>query len=470
MARAPAATATVASGRPSRRAQQVLGLVCFATFMSALDSSVVNVAYPTLTVALHATVAAISWVGIAFLLTRATLLTVFGRLSDMVGHKRIYMAGFFVFMLGSALSGLAWSVGSLIVFRCLQAVGAAMLTANSLAIVALEYPRSRMGAAIGMFETAVSVALGVGPVLGGLLIQAVGWRSIFYVNVPVAAAALLLARRILPPMPGASRGEVFDWAGAATFAAGMVAVLVGVDLAPGDGWGSPAVLAPLALGLGCLGVFGAIERRARHPMTDLTLFGNRTFTAANLAKILAYASTFVVSFALPFYLEDLLGYPPAHVGLALLPLPVGMGLGSLLGGPLSDRIGSRVLAPAGLVLAAAGALAFARVQPAAGYGPLLPAMALLEFGAGLFVSPNDSLIMRSAPEARAGQASGILALTRSVGMILGIAFGATVLQAFVGNALGTSALPPASFVHGFHLVFAVTVALCLVGAALSALR
>lgn len=460
---------TTPTERPSRRANQVLALVCFATFMSALDSSIVNVAYPTLTVALRASVEAIGWVGVSFLLTRATLLTVFGRVSDMVGHKRVYMTGFAVFMAGSALSGLSWSVTALIVFRCLQAVGAAMLTANSLAIVALEYPRSLMGTAIGMFETSVSVALGVGPVLGGLLIQSVGWRSIFYVNVPVAAAALWLAARILPPMPGTSRGEAFDWSGAATFAAGMVAVLLGIDLAPGDGLGSPAVLVPLVLGLACLAAFVAIERRSAHPMTDLTLFRNRSFSAANLAKIFAYTSTFVVSFALPFYLEDLLGYPPAHVGLAMLPLPVGMGLGSLLGGPLSDRIGSRVLAPLGLLLAAAGAVGFARAQPAAGYGPLLVAMALLEFGAGLFVSPNDGLIMRSAPQERSGQASGILALTRSLGMIFGITFGATVLQAFAGSALGGTTLPAAPFLHGFHLVFGITVALCLVGAALSAL-
>ncbi len=456
--------------RPSRRANQVLALVCLATFMSALDSSIVSVAYPTLTVALHTSVEAIGWVAVSFLLTRASLLTVFGRVSDMVGHKRVYMTGFAVFMLGTALSGLSWSVTALILFRCLQAVGAAMLTANSLAIVALEYPRSLMGTAIGLFETSVSVALGVGPVLGGVLIQAVGWRSIFYVNVPVAAAALLLAGRILPPLPGASRNEAFDWAGAATFAAGMVAVLLGVDLAPGDGWGAPAVLLPLGLGLGCLGVFVAVERRAAHPMTDLTLFANRAFSAANLAKIFTYASTFVVSFALPFYLEDLLGYTPAHVGLAMLPLPVGMGLGSLLGGPLSDRIGSRVLAPLGMLLAAAGAVGFARAEPAAGYGPLLLAMLLLEFGAGLFVSPNDGLIMRSAPQARSGQASGILALTRSLGMIFGITFGATVLQAFVGNTQGGLTLPVAAFLHGFHLLFSVTVVLCLIGAALSIVR
>ena len=456
--------------RPTARANAVLALVCFATFMSALDSSIVNVAYPTLTVALHTSVAAIGWVGVSFLLARATLLTVFGRLSDMVGHKRIYMAGFAVFMVGSALSGLSGSVTMLIVFRCVQAVGAAMLTANSLAIVALEYPRSLMGTAIGMFETSVSVALGVGPVLGGLLIQGVGWRSIFYVNVPIAAVALLLAGRILPPMPGASEGEAFDWAGAATFAAGMVSLLLGIDLAPDYGWGSAGVLLPMALGIACLLAFGAIERRARHPMTDLTLFQNRTFTAANLAKIFSYMATFVVTFGLPFYLEDLLGYSPAHVGLALLPIPLGMGLGSLLGGPLSDRIGSRVLAPVGLVMAALGAFALARAQPAQGYAPLLVAMAVLEFGAGLFVSPNDGLIMRSAPSERSGQASGILALTRSLGMIFGITFAATAFQAFVGNALGAAAVPIAPFLAGFHLVFSITVGLCLVGAGLSILR
>jgi EmrB/QacA subfamily drug resistance transporter len=454
----------------SERRWRVLGATAIGAFIAPFDGSVVAIALPKIGPALHLSFVGALWVQLIYLLVLTVALIPAGRLADAWGGLRLYRIGLVVFALASAAAGLSTSTEWLLAARCIQGLGAALLSATSTALVTEAFPRSERGKALGLNVTAVYLGLALGPALGGLLTEQVGWRSIFYVNVPVAAAALLLAYRILPPMAASGREESFDFAGAASFAVGMVGLLLGVDLAPDHGWGSAAALVPMLLGAGLLVAFVAVERRTRFPMTDLGLFRSRTFSAANLAKIFCYTSTFVVSFALPFYLEDLLGYAPAHVGLALLPLPIGMGLGSLLGGPLSDRIGSRVLAPLGMLMAGAGAAALAVARPAAGYGPLLLAMLVLEFGAGLFVSPNDSLIMRSAPADSSGQASGILALTRSLGMIFGITFAATVFEAYVGSRLGAAAVPAVPFLGGFHVAFAVAVGLCLIGAALSVVR
>lgn len=460
----------VAESVAARRARQVVGLVCLGVFMGALDASVVNVAYPTLSAAFAAPLAVVGWVSIAYLLTRSALLAIFGRMSDIAGHKRIYMAGFAVFLAGSVLAGLAPTMLTLILCRVLQAVGSAMLSANSMAILTLHTPRGRLGSALSLVETSVSVALGVGPVIGGILIQTLGWRAIFYLNVPVSLAALWLAGRLLPAMPGSARHERFDLAGAVTFALGLGGVLLGISLAQDEGWSSPLTAGPLLLGLLLLAGFLRAERRTDRPMLDLTLFRNRTFTAANAAKVFAYATAFAVTFTVPFYLERVLAYSPAMLGFAMMPLPAAMAIGALIGGPLSDRLGSRLLAPLGMAVATAGCALFTLVSPAHGYAGLLAAMATLEIGIGLFVAPNDNLIMQSAPRSRTGVASSVLALMRNLGMIFGITFAATALQARIAAHLHAGAPMATATLAAFHDVYWLTALVCLTGLLLCLLR
>lgn len=444
----------------------VIATVCLGTFMGALDGSIVTVAYPTFTATFRVPVSLVEWVGVAYLLTSASLVAIFGRLSDMIGHKRIYVAGFGVFLAGSVLCGTAAGIGALIAFRVLQAVGSAMLVANSVAILSHTVGGARMGTALGVLETAVSVAQVVGPVVGGLLIQASTWRMIFYVNVPVAIGAMLLARRTLPPLRTGTRGERFDVAGAVTFGAGLGTLLLGASLGPIGGWASPAVRTLLTAGALLLAAFLVIEGRVRPPMLDLTLFHSRAFTGACAAKLCAYAGSFTVSFVVPFYLQRLLRYGPGAVGIAMTPMPAALAAGSLLGGPLSDRAGSHVLAPLGMAVATVGAYLFTRVAPEHGYAGLAFAMIVLDFGLGLFIAPNDALIMNSAPADKQGVAGGVLAMMRSVGMITGLTLAATIVQGRLGAAGGGRS----ALTQGIQDVYLATIALCLLGAALSLLR
>src|SRR5579862_1885347 len=286
--------------------------------MGALDSSIVTVAYPTFTATFRVPVSLVQWVGVAYLLTSSSLVAIFGRISDMVGHKRIYVAGFTVFLAGSVLCGAATGIGALIAFRALQAVGSAMLVANSVAILSYTVGGARMGTALGLLETAVSVALVVGPVVGGLLIQVSTWRMIFYINVPVAIGATLLARRTLPPLEGLGGRGRFDVAGALTFGAGLGALLLGASLGPVIGWAAATVDVLLGAGTVLLIAFVAIERRVPSPMLDLSLFYNRRFAGANAAKVCAFAASFTVVFVIPFYLQQVLRYAPGAVAIGMI--------------------------------------------------------------------------------------------------------------------------------------------------------
>ncbi|HEV2440546.1 MAG TPA: MFS transporter [bacterium] len=455
----------------------VILTVCLGTFMGALDASVVIVAYPTFTAAFHVPVSLVQWVGVAYLLTSSTLVAIFGRVSDMVGHKRIYVAGFTVFLAGSILCGVATGIGALLAFRVLQAVGSAMLVANSVAILSHTVGAARMGTALGVLETAVSVALVVGPVVGGLLIQAFSWRMIFFINVPVAIGAMLLARRVLPALEGRGRRERFDVAGAVTFGAGLGTLLLGASLGPIAGWAAPAVDVLLGAGVVLLAAFFVIERRVHPPMLDLSLFRSRQFAGANAAKLCAYAASFTVSFVVPFYLQRVLHYSPGTVGIAMTPMPAALAAGSLLGGPLSDRIGSHVLAPLGMVIATLGAYLFTQVSPAHGYVGLAVAMVVMDFGMGLFIAPNDAVIMNSAPRDKQGVAGGVLALMRSAGMIIGLTLAATILQSHLGPMAagggapgGGTGISPQALLQGVQNVYAATIIICLLATALSLLR
>ena len=256
--------------------------------MVALDGSVINTILPILRNAFQSKVAAIQWGVTVYLLTLSGLLLTFGRLGDMRGHKSIYVWGFGLFALSSALCGAARSVTALVIFRALQAVGGAMLASNAPAIVTANFPAEQRGRAIGLTSTMTYLGLTVGPSLGGWLNQAFGWRTVFYINVPVGALALTLSLLFIPNDAAAESGQRFDLPGAAAFLAGLTSLLLGLNKGAEWGWGSPAVLGLLAGALLLLGIFVLIERRSPAPMLDLNLFRVPLFTTATVSAILNY--------------------------------------------------------------------------------------------------------------------------------------------------------------------------------------
>ena len=466
---APAADTTAtarpaAAPIPSPRPWHVLGVVSLGALMGVIDQASVNVSFPLLAASFGSSVSVISWVALAHMITLVAGLTIFGRLADLVGSRRVYVAGLLVFLVGALLAATAQGLGWLIAARVVTGLGASMTVANSVALIGAFFPSTRRGLAIGIVEATVAVGFAVGPVLGGLVGGAFGWRAIFLPTMPLALLAAALTLLLLRDPPRRGPRESFDLPGAATFAGGAAAVLFGLTHGPTLGWSAPTVLGSVGLGATLLALFVRIETRVRHPMIALSLFGHPVFAAANLAKVACYLSLMAAMFLTPFYAQRALGLSAAQAGLAMLPFSVAHAIGSLVMGPLSDRIGSRAIAPAGLALGALGCLLLARVAPEGGYVAMLPGLLVLTLGLSSFITPNDSAIVAAAPRDKLGVASGILAMTRSLGMLLGIALAGTVLAAREPTHAAAGLGEPAAFVAAFGEVFLLTAGACLLGA------
>ncbi len=448
----------------------VVGTVCVGAFMAALDASIVNVALPAIGKGLNTGISLVEWVAIAYLLTLTTLVILFGRIADMLGRRPMYTYGFGVFIVGSALAGAAPSLGLLLAARVLQASGAALLQANSVAIITATVPASVRGKAIGIQGAAQAVGLSVGPVVGGLLMAAFSWRAIFYVNVPVGIIGTLLAAMILP-RDRVHTKQTFDYVGALTIALGLFSVLFGVSQGYRIGWSDPIIVGSLVLGVAVL-VFAAFwELRVDTPMVDPLLFKRRIFWSGNLSGLLSYALMNGTLFLMPFFLTRVMGLPPAQVGLLVVPVPLAMMVLSPVAGGWADRIGSQRLTVLGMAVSTLGVLALTSIGKSTSDLFLVAALAIVGVGMGLFTPPNNSSVMGSAPVARLGVAGGVLNMARSLGMSSGIAISATVLGSLLvafGGSENTGRT--AAQVMAFHGSFWALVILGLMAVAITLLR
>jgi EmrB/QacA subfamily drug resistance transporter len=451
----------------ARLRRWVLVTVGVGTFMSALDGSVVNTILPLLARELGTSVAGIEWVTTVYLLVVSGLLLGVGRLGDLRGHKRIYVAGFALFVLGSALCGLAPSVAALVALRVVQAVGAAMLFATAPAILTAAFPPERRGRALGALGTFTYLGLTAGPSLGGWLADALGWRAVFYINAPVGALAIALAVRVIADDRPARQEERFDVGGALLFTVGLVALLVALNQGHAWGWRSAPTLGLLLAALAGLAAFVAVERRRASPMLDLTLFRSRTFSAATASALLNYVCVYSILFVLPFLLIQGRGLDTRQAGLVLTAQPVVMAVVAPISGTLSDRVGARLPATLGMLILTLGLLLLAELSAAASLGAIAGALAVVGLGVGIFVSPNNSALMGAAPRHRQGIASGVLATARNVGMVLGVGLAGAVFTTILARA---GATPGAALVEGVRASLLVAAAVAAVGTVTSFLR
>jgi len=429
---------TQAADRVFERRWAVLAAVGVGTFMSALDGSIVNTLLPALGAAMHASVAGVEWVATVYLLVVSGVLLVVGRLGDMRGHKEVYVAGFAGFVAASALCGLAPSLGWLIAARALQALGGAMLFANAPAILTQSFPPSERGRALGLQAVMTYLGLSVGPPLGGLLASSLGWRSVFFVNIPVGAFGFWLSQRNIARDRPASARPPFDFAGAALFFVGLLSLLLALNQGHAWGWGSPPVLLLLAGAALFLGAFVAVERRPE-PMLDLSLFRRRVFSGAVASAMVSYVAQFAVLFLLPYYLRWR-GLGPDRAGLVLTAQPLLMMVTAPFFGALSDRLGTRGPVVLGLLLLTGGVLFLSTVSSATPIAWVVLGMAVCGAGFGAFITPNNSRLLGAAPPERRGIASGVLAAARNVGMVLGIGLAGAVLKSTL-TRLGPDAIP-----------------------------
>src|SRR5438067_10873419 len=339
----------------------VLAAVGTGTFMSALDGSVVNSILPLLRTTLETDVATIEWVVTVYLLVVSGLLLGFGRLGDLRGHKSVYITGLVGFVTSSALCGLSPSVAWLIGARGVQAISAAMLFANSPAILTSTFPGKQRGQALGLQALMTYLGLTTGPSLGGLLAQHVGWRSVFYINVPVGAVALFLSGRFIERDAPQRDRPPFDTKGAALFFLGLLALLVALNKGHAWGWTSPWVFAMVFCSAALLFAFVRREKRVAHPMLDLRLFARRAFSSATVSAILNYVCVYGIVFLVPFYLIQGRGLKTGQAGALLTAQPLAMMVSAPISGTLSDRIGVRIPAVAGMAVLACGLFLLSRV-------------------------------------------------------------------------------------------------------------
>lgn len=451
----------------------VMAAVAMSIFLATIDGSIVNVALPTLVRDLNTDFATVQWVVLAYLLAQTTLMLGVGRWGDMIGKKSIYNAGFVVFTIGSVLCGLSPTVYWLIAFRVVQAVGAAMTLALGMGIVTEAFPPQERGKALGIMGTLVSVGVVVGPTLGGILIEALSWHWIFFVNLPVGIVGTLMAYRFVPDFKPSGR-ERFDYWGAATLFISVLSLLLALTIGQSAGFVTPPILLLFAVFALFLALFIAIEWRSDQPMIDLRLFRNTLFSVNLITGFITFvciAGTFIL---VPFYLEGMLGYNTRQVGLLLAALPVCLGITAPISGSLSDRFGTRPITVAGLAILLVGYYAASTLTSQTGTLGFIVRMIPIGVGMGVFQSPNNSAIMGTVPRHRLGIASGLLSITRTLGQTVGIAVlgalwaGRVAVHAGTSLPGGATMAPATAQVAGLQDTFLVVLVLIVLALALSA--
>ncbi len=440
-----------------------LAAVCIGAFMGQLDASIVTVAFPTLQKVFHASVGSVTWVGLSYLVVLVAGVTAVGRLADMVGRKLLYTYGFIVFVIGSGLCALAPTLLSLDACRVLQGIGAAMLQANSVAIIYLAMPTQRVGRALGIQGAAQALGLALGPTVGGLLLAAGGWRLIFLVNIPAGIIGIAAAWVLLPRSRELQVRSPFDIRGLALFVPTVMSTLVAVSMGGHWGWTSPWCGALYVMAIVGGATFVAHERRSRAPMLDLSLLRTRRFSSGVASGLLSYVVLFGTMLAVPYFLERGRLLHPGQAGLVLSALPVALGCVAPFAGKLSERIGPRPLTTAGMALSATFLALAGTTQPAGWL--LVVELALVGVGFGLFVPANNAAIMQAAPRTQAGMASGVVNMTRGLGTALGLAVMGIVFGAVAPGGHSAATARSAFEVAGVLLAAVAVAAGLLSGAA-----
>jgi MFS transporter, DHA2 family, methylenomycin A resistance protein len=457
--------------RPGDRTLTVL-VVTLAQFMAVMSTSVVSVALPTIGRDLHASSTSLEWIVDAYVIVFASLLVAGGVLSDRRGRKGMFLCGVTLFGCGSFVAGVAPSVGWLLGGRVIQGLGPAIVTPTSLAIISATFddPPSRAGA-IGVWSSGSGLALAVGPAVGGLLVDAIGWRSVFLLNVPVAFAVVLLAVRFVPVIPRSAATAAFDWTGAFLTTAGVAVLTFAIIEGPSQGWGSGLILGGFIVAFCALAAFVAWERRHGAPLIDVSLFSRAPFTVANLAGLAVFFAFIGSIVYLSAYFQQVQGRSALGAGLAVLPVGIGFFVGAPLSGRLVGRFGPRLPMVAGLVLCGAGMFGLLRLGSASSVGAIWWDLAAVGLGGGLSLTPMTAVAMAAVRSERAGMASAIHNSMRQVGQALGVAvLGSLVYAGVRGGAAGGGRLRGSSgvaFVDGLHRAVFVSGASLLLAAALA---
>ena len=439
-----------------------LAAVSFGLFMIMLDNTVVNVALPAIQEDLGVGLSELEWVVSGYALTFAALMLIGGKLADAYGRRLIFVIGIVVFTLASLACGLSTSGDMLIAARVAQGAGAALMNPATLSIIAATFPPRQRGTAIGIWAGVSALALAIGPLIGGLLTEHVGWNWIFFVNVPVGIVGIAASFLLIDESRDPTHTRL-DLPGLATSAIGLFSLTYALIEANAYGWGSPRIVGAFVLAAVALTAFVQLERRQAAPMLDLTLFRNRTYVGANLVMLLVALAMFGVFFFVSLYMQNILGYSAVEAGASFLPMTLLIIVLAPIAGRLSDRFGSRWLMAGGMLLLACQLVYFSQLSADSSFWNLLPGLVLGGFGMSMTMTPSAAAATRSVPVAKAGVGSAVLNACRQVGGSIGIALMGAIMAAQL-NAVE----PVESFMAGFEDALLVAGAIALVGAVVAA--
>jgi EmrB/QacA subfamily drug resistance transporter len=456
-----------------------LSCTSLGMLLATVNSGTLVIALPDLEKALGVGLLTLVWVILAFMIASTVLVLTFGRLSDLFGRKRAFVAGFAVFTVASLGAGFATGGTDLILWRIVQGIGGALLFANASALVTDAFPREQLGIAMGTNVMVAGVGLVLGPVLGGALVE-ISWHWVFWFNVPFGILGTLWAATVLHELVRPEVDHRFDWPGTFTFVIGLTGLTYGISRGGIVSWTDAETLVALALAVVLLPAFLVVERRSPSPMLDLSLFADRGFSAATGAAFLNGLSRFALTFVFVLYFQGALGDDPILAGLKLAPLALGMLIASPLAGAYADRHGARSLAAWGMVVVAVSLAGMTMLDTRSSY--ILAAFWLLlnGLGSGMFNSPNTAAMMGSVPVHRRGIAGGTRMMLQNTGSVLSIAFVLAIITAavptevllsiFSGVTSGLSDAALAPFIHNMHVALWVLAGTAVAGALVSLLR
>ena len=423
-----------------------------------LDNTVVNVALPSIQRDLGSDLSELEWIVTGYALTFASLMLVGGKAADAFGRRLVFVVGIVVFTLASLLCGIAGSSEMLIGARVLQGAGAALMNPATLSIIAATFPPRERGTAIGIWAGTSALALAIGPLVGGLITEHLEWSWIFFVNIPIGLLGIVASYLFIDESRDETHASL-DLPGLATSAIGLFALTYGLIEANTYGWTSTRILGAFVLAAVALLSFVVIERRGREAMLPLELFRNGTYTGANLVVLLVALAMFGVFFFVSLYMQNILGYSPVETGAAFLPLTIIIILVAPIAGKTSDRIGSRGLMTAGMILVAAQLVMFSRLEIDSTFWDLFPAFVIGGIGMALTMTPSAAAATRSVPVEKSGVGSAVLNSARQVGGTMGVAIMGAIIAAEIGDER-----TPEAFMDGFERALLVAAAIAALGA------
>ena len=417
-----------------------LGAMCFALFMVMLDNTVVNVALPSIQRDLDVSTSNLEWTINAYTLTFAVLLVTGGRMGDIFGRRRWFLVGVAIFGASSLFIAFSQTDVWLIAGRAAQGVGAAFMMPATLSIITNAFPPEERGKAIGTWAGMSAVALAIGPVVGGFLVENVSWQSIFLINVPIAVIAVVVTLWATHESRDPTAVRTVDVSGVAALSVGMGALVLGLVEGNAWGWGSPRIIGLFVIALTALTAFFVIEHHVRAPMLDFTYFRSRSFLGANLVAFIVSFAMLAMFFFLALYMQNVRGYSPLQAGIRFLPSTVVIIFMGPIAGRLADKVGPRPLMSLGLVLVSVSLFAQSFLAPDTPYGTLAVAFVLMGMGMGLVMSPMSTAAMNAVDQTKAGAASGVLSMSRMVGGTFGVAVTGALVTT-LGRSRLTELLP-----------------------------